>query len=87
MVSMYQLVRLGWHGPFTIDEIYTSDQEVFENIEGFYSFVCRSQVLYIGQVYFKSIRKRIEAFTRRLALEMDQEKLRFKEHLNQGSKH
>lgn len=63
MVSI-QIVRLKWHGSFTIDEIYTSEFSVFENIDGFYMFLLRSKILYVGQVYFKSLRKRIEEHLR-----------------------
>jgi hypothetical protein len=64
VVSIHQIVRLKWYGSFTVDEVHTSDFRVFENIEGFYMFLNESKILYIGQVYFKSLRRRIEEHLR-----------------------
>lgn len=59
-----QEVKLKWYGPFDIDEIYESDFEVLDYIEGFYMFLYESKILYIGQVYFKSLRERINEHLR-----------------------
>jgi len=54
------LVKLRWHGPFKIDEIFELDYEVLEYIEGFYTFLHKSKIIYVGQVYYKSLRDRIK---------------------------
>jgi hypothetical protein len=61
---MNQVVKLKWYGSFGTDEIYTSDLRVFENIDGFYMFLHKSKILYLGQVYFKSLRKRLQEHLR-----------------------
>jgi len=66
------LVKLRWNGPFKIDEIFKSDFEVLEYIEGIYMFLHKSKITYVGQVYYKSLRDRIKEHLRGDSLkEMD----------------
>jgi len=53
------LVKLRWH--FLKSK---SGQEVLDHIEGFYMFLHKSNIIYIGQVYYKSLRDRIKEHLR-----------------------
>jgi len=55
---LQQIVKLKWH--FLNSE---SDQEILDHI-GFYMFLRKSKIVYIGQAYYKSLRERIQEHLR-----------------------
>jgi len=54
-----QKVKLRWH--FLKSE---SGQKILDSIDGLYMFLHKSEIVYIGRVYYKSLRKRIQEHLR-----------------------